>query len=63
MTALERAGFVLVRVKGGHHFYRHPSDPTRQTVVPYHSKDLPPGTLHAILKQARITPEEFHKLR
>jgi predicted RNA binding protein YcfA (HicA-like mRNA interferase family) len=62
MRALERGGFILVRTGGSHYFYRHRVDPTRQTVVPFHRKDLPPGTLRAILKQARLTPEEFLNL-
>ena len=59
IAALEKAGFVIVRIKGTHHFLRHRSDPTRTTVVSYHARDLPPGTLRAILKQAGLTPEEF----
>jgi predicted RNA binding protein YcfA (HicA-like mRNA interferase family) len=27
--------------------------------VPVHHKDLPPGTLRAILRQARLTPAQF----
>jgi predicted RNA binding protein YcfA (HicA-like mRNA interferase family) len=56
---LERAGFVLRNVSGSHHRYVYPGDPTRWTVVPMHNRDLKPGTLRAILAQARITPEEF----
>jgi predicted RNA binding protein YcfA (HicA-like mRNA interferase family) len=57
--ALERAGFEVVRIKGSHCFLRHQSDPSRQTVVPVHRRDLPPGTLRAILRQADLTPAEF----
>jgi predicted RNA binding protein YcfA (HicA-like mRNA interferase family) len=59
IAALERAGFRVIRVKGAHNFMRHLTDPTRQTVISVHRRDLPPGTLHAILRQARLTPEEF----
>ncbi len=59
IAALERAGFRVLRTKGSHHFMRHQSDPTRQTVVPLHRRDLPPGTLRAILRQAGLSPEEF----
>jgi predicted RNA binding protein YcfA (HicA-like mRNA interferase family) len=38
---------------------QHRTDPTRQTIVSHHAKDLPPGTLKAILKQADLSPEEF----
>lgn len=57
--ALERAGFVLRNVGGSHHPYVHPEDPTRWTVVPMHNRDLKPGTLRAILTQARLTQTIF----
>jgi predicted RNA binding protein YcfA (HicA-like mRNA interferase family) len=59
LTALERAGFEVIRTKGSHHFLRHRDDPSRQTVVPVHRKDLPPGTLRAILRQARLSRTQF----
>jgi predicted RNA binding protein YcfA (HicA-like mRNA interferase family) len=59
IAALERAGFEVVRTKGSHHFLRHRNDPKRQTVVPVHRKDLPLGTLRAILRQARLNPAQF----
>jgi len=31
----------------------------RRAVVPYHLGDLPPGTLHAILKEANISRDEL----
>ena len=62
IAALERAGFRVVRIKGSHHFMRHQTDPRRQTIVPLHRKDLPAGTLRAILRQAGLTPAEFSDL-
>jgi predicted RNA binding protein YcfA (HicA-like mRNA interferase family) len=59
IAALERAGFEVIRTKGSHCFLRHRDDPSRQTVVPVHRKDLPPGTLHAILRQARLSRAKF----
>ena len=35
ITALKRAGFLVQRVKGSHHFYRHPDG--RTTDVPVHA--------------------------
>ena len=55
---LEQKGFVLKRVKGSHHFYVHP-ETGRITVVPMHKKDLPKGTLMAIIKQAGIDKSEL----
>jgi predicted RNA binding protein YcfA (HicA-like mRNA interferase family) len=59
IAALERAGFEVIRTKGSHHFLRHRDDPSRQTVVPVHRRDLPPGTLRAILRQAHLSPNQF----
>ena len=55
---LERKGFVHKRTKGSHYFYVHP-DTGHITVVPMHKKDLPKGTLMAILKQAGIDKSEL----
>lgn len=61
--ALERGGFVVVRVKGSHHMLRHHADATRFTVVPVHAGEtIKPGTLRSILKQARLSWTEFAAL-
>jgi len=59
MRALERLGFVQVRQRGSHVVLK------RQTpegevgcVVPLH-RELAIGTLRGILRQARVTPDEF----
>ncbi len=60
VRALERAGFVVVRSSGSHHRLVNKTDPTRQTTVPVHGgKDVPRGTLRAIIDQAGFTVEEF----
>ena len=59
VAALERAGFEVIRTKGSHYFLRHRDDPSRQTVVPVHRNDLPPGTLRAVLRQARLSQAQF----
>ena len=46
------AGFMLDRVKGSHHIYKHPNG--KRTVVPHPKKDLPKETFHTILKQAGL---------
>jgi predicted RNA binding protein YcfA (HicA-like mRNA interferase family) len=41
----------------------HRTDPTRTVTVPVHSgRDLKPGTLRAIIRQAGFTVEEFKEL-
>lgn len=48
---LESEGWVLVRVKGSHHHFRRPGQPGTVT-VPHPVKDLAPGTLRSIYRQA-----------
>ena len=60
--ALERAGFVFDHASGSHHRYRHPADPSRSAVVPRHSRDIPRGVVRSILRQAKLTEEEFLEL-
>lgn len=62
IAALERAGFVVVRIRGSHHFLRHHADASRETVVALHGRELPRGTLADILKQAGLTPDELREL-
>ena len=47
-------GWKLVRHKGSHAQYAHPSKPGIVT-VPMHGGDIPIGTLKNIAKQAGIT--------
>jgi predicted RNA binding protein YcfA (HicA-like mRNA interferase family) len=58
--ALERAGFVHVRSKGSHRVFQDPGDPSSRAIVSDHrGKDIPRGTLRAIIDQAGLTVEEF----
>ncbi len=56
IALLERDGWRHVRTTGSHMHYRHPSKPGIVT-VPAGGKlnrDVAPGTLRSILKQARL---------
>ena len=58
---LEKIGFKKVYGKGSHVRFKHQDG--RRTVVPIHgNEDIGPGLLTAILKQIRLTREEFEKL-
>jgi predicted RNA binding protein YcfA (HicA-like mRNA interferase family) len=60
IRALERAGFVQVRSKGSHRVLQHPKEPARRAIVSDHKgRDIPRGTLHAIIDQAGLTVDEF----
>ena len=50
---LMAAGWVLDRVRGSHHVFKHPTRPGR-VVVPHPKKDLGTGLVAAIRKQAGL---------
>ena len=61
ITALRRAGFEVLRVKGSHHFLRHPDG--RRTVVPVHRGEvIGPGLLSKILRDWAMTREDLAAL-
>lgn len=47
---LEADGWVLDRVDGSHHQFKHPNKPGLVT-VPHPRKDIPVGTLRSIYRQ------------
>jgi len=60
IQALKRVGFVVDRIVGSHHVLAFPGDPARTVSIPVHAgRDLKPGTLRAIIRQAGFTVEEF----
>ena len=57
-SILQALGFRLVRQRGSHKQYRHPDG--RGTTVPFHSaRDIAPFLLRQIIKDIRLTDEEF----
>jgi len=58
---LNKIGFEVVRHRGSHVILKHPDG--RVTVVPVHSgEDIGRGLLSKIIKDTRITREQFLKL-
>ena len=61
LSILRKAGFALVRVKGSHHFIRHPDG--RATVIPVHSGEtIGPGIFSKIIRDCDMTTEQFRNL-
>ena len=54
VSLIQADGWRLVRQKGSHRQYHHPSKPGTVTVAGKESVEVPPGTLNSILKQAGI---------
>lgn len=63
IQAFTKAGFEVNRIVGSHHVLVFPGGPTRTVTVPVHAgRDLKPGTLRSIIRQAGLTVEEFVEL-
>ena len=62
IRVLESLGFLQHRkMSGSHLIFKH--EDRRRTIVPVHgSKDIPKGTLLAILKDVNISKEDFLKI-
>jgi len=50
---LRAAGWEHVSTRGSHHKYRNPAT-GKSVIVPHPKKDLPQGTVKAILKQVEL---------
>ncbi len=55
---LKQKGFVLDRSRGSHQVWLHPVS-RKRAIIPMHKKDIPTGTLYAILKQIGIDKGEL----
>lgn len=62
VRALERAGFYIHHSSGSHVQMKHSDKPELCVTIPYHSIDVPPGTLNSIIRQSGLSREEFLKL-
>ena len=60
VRALRKLGFVLVHQKGSHQKWRH-SDGRFVYVYMHSREDLRPSALRSILRDARVSEEEFLK--
>jgi predicted RNA binding protein YcfA (HicA-like mRNA interferase family) len=61
VSALESAGFSVIRTRSSHHFMRHPDG--RTTVVPVHAGEtIGPGLMSKILRDCDLTRDEFTSL-
>lgn len=54
ISLIESDGWTVVRTKGSHRQFRHPSKPGTVTVAGKPGIDIPPGTLNSVLKQAGL---------
>jgi predicted RNA binding protein YcfA (HicA-like mRNA interferase family) len=57
LKLLEDDGWYLVRTRGSHRQYKHPTKTGLVTLPGKPGDDLAPGTLNSILKQAQLKKE------
>jgi predicted RNA binding protein YcfA (HicA-like mRNA interferase family) len=64
LKTLQKAGYYICHrsASGSHVHLCHPNDPTILVDIAMHPRDLKRGTLHGILKQAKLSREEFLEL-
>lgn len=58
---LKDRDFYIHHQVGSHIVLKSRNDETKRVTLPMHNKDLKPGTLLSILKQAGISKEELFK--
>jgi len=51
---IEKDGWILVRIRGGHRQFHHPAKPGTVTIAGKEGIDMPIGTLNSVLKQAGL---------
>ena len=57
-SLLESEGFVNIRQKGSHRFYKHTDG--RTTVIPMHASDLDRTLIHKILKDIDMSIDDYN---
>ena len=60
LRVLESKGFIFVSQSGSHSKYRKTGNPTLTVIIPIHEKEIRYGTFRSILRQARLTEEDFN---
>jgi predicted RNA binding protein YcfA (HicA-like mRNA interferase family) len=59
LKILEAHGFIFVSQKGSHIKLRKTGNPTLTVIVPADRKEIPMGTMRAILRQSKLMPVDF----
>lgn len=54
IRTVEKDGWYLVKTRGSHRQFKHPTKSGKVTVAGKPGVEIPPGTLNAVLKQAGL---------
>ena len=61
IKALKKLGFDEIRIKGSHHFLKHPDG--RCTVVPSHAgENIGRGLMAQVIRDCEVTAEDLKKV-
>ena len=61
IAALAKAGFEVIRIRGSHHYVRHPDG--RTTVIPVHAGEtIGSGLMAKILKDCELSRDDLQNL-
>ena len=60
--AFEKAGFLYDRTEGSHFIYKKPGFRFLLSIPIHKGKDLPSGTLRALIRTSGLSVEEFVEL-
>ena len=58
LAIFKNNGFQTDHTTGSHIILRHPVS-SKRVVIPYHTKDLPKGTILSIIRQAGLTKDDL----
>jgi len=61
IAILKKADYYIDHVTGSHYIMRHP-ERRHHIAIPYYVRDVKRGVLHSIIKQSRMSQEEFLSL-
>jgi predicted RNA binding protein YcfA (HicA-like mRNA interferase family) len=59
VKALERKGWVLLRVHGSHHIYGREGSPVRLSIPMHEGRDLKMGLVRHLMKMADVTEDDL----
>ena len=61
IKVLEKKGFIFISQKGSHVKYRKTNVEVLTVIVPDNKKEIPIGTFRSILRQSKLSEEDFGK--
>ncbi len=61
LNVLKNKGFFFISQTGSHAKYRKLGNPILTVIVPIHGKEIRYGTFISILRQSKLTEDDFNK--